>query len=67
MYYLAVKRADEAHWSVFDEEDRLCYTTGNRSKAEGVSEFLQDQRTPHLEGTKAWIADKVTEHRKGQG
>ena len=54
-YYIAVKTRGSRTWRVIDEEDRLCYVNSNRAKAEGVVEFLQDSRTPHWEGTKAWI------------
>ncbi len=63
IYCVAVKKYEEWHWSVKDEEDRLCYTTTARTNANAVAEFLSDPRTPHFEGMKAWIAD-VTENRK---
>lgn len=63
-YYVAGKKYEESHWSVLDEEDRLCYTTTARTNANAVAEFLQDPRTPHFEGMKAWVADVVTENRK---
>ena len=59
MDYLAVKTGGSRTWRVLDENDRLCFATTNRTKAEGVAEFLRDSRTPHWEGTKAWIEDNA--------
>ena len=55
MEYIAVKTRGSRTWRVLDEQERLCYANSNRTKAEGVVEFLQDSRTPHWEGMKAWI------------
>ena len=55
MDYLATKQRGSRTWRVLDEQERLCFATGSRTKAEAVAEFLRDNRSPHWEGTRQWI------------